>query len=1002
MHVNRVEIDRRLSRVVSERLLPAVYRSLVPLTVRRFDVPGEPISVTEALAAEYAPSKVGERWGPAWGTTWFELAADVPDEWAGEIVEGVVDLGFDRDVPGFAVEGLVYRPDGTAIKGLHPFNRWFPVDSQATSVRVLVEAAANPSIVFRLPTQAGDLETASIDTLYTLRQADLGVVDVTVRELVADLDVLSQLADQLPDDEPRAAQIRAGLSEALDAVSLSDISGTAARAREILAPLLTRPAHASAHQISAVGHAHIDSAWLWPLRETVRKVARTCANVTQLMDDHPDLVFVMSQAQHLAWLEDSHPDLFARVEKKIAAGQFVPVGGMWVEADTNMPGGEAMARQLIHGKRYYRERFGIDTQEVWLPDSFGYSAGLPQLIALSGSRWFMTQKLSWNRTNRFPHHTFWWEGIDGTRIFTHFPPVDTYNSDLSGAELAHASRRFADKAHANHSLAPFGWGDGGGGPTREMVGRAYRTRDLEGSPRVRMASPSVFFADAEAENARVPVWCGELYLEIHRGTYTSHAKLKQGNRRSEHLLREAELWATTAAIRTGAEYPYNQLDRLWKTVLLHQFHDILPGSSIAWVNREARESYRTVTAELEKLINETLKIITSTDSGERADLLCNAAPFLRSGVPALGCGAPTVELRPSSVQQAGNGYVLDNGRIRAEIDGQGLITSLVDATTGRDAIAPGGYGNLLQVHPDLPNDWDAWDLDGFYRNTRIDLTAVEEMKVVTMPGGVAGLELRRRHGLSTFTHLISLSPGSMALEIQLDADWRERETFLKASFDLDVRAEVSSSETQFGHVNRPTHDNTSWDAAKFEICAHRFIHLAEPGYGVAVVNDSTYGHDVTRAVRDDGGTTTTLRLSLLRAPRWPDPETDQGDHRLRYWLVPAAKIMDAVREGYAINLPARTVVGGKSVSPLIMVDSADVVVECVKLAEDRSGDVVVRIYAASGGRAASTVRADFQATSVESVDLLERPLDIGQSWPDPTATVVDFRPFQIVTLRYHR
>ena len=517
---------------------------------------------------------------------------------------------------------------------------------------------------------------------------------------------------------------------------------------------------------------------------------------------------------------------------------------------------------------------------------------------------------------------------------------------------------------------------------------------------MRMASPSVFFADAEAENARVPVWCGELYLEIHRGTYTSHAKLKQGNRRSEHLLREAELWAATATIRSGAEYPYDQLDNLWKAVLLHQFHDILPGSSIAWVNREARQSYRTITAHLEELINETLKIITSTGSGEGTELLCNAAPFTRSGVPALGCGAPTVELRPASVQQAGNGYVLDNGRIRAEIDGQGLITSLVDATTGRDAIALGGYGNLLQVHPDLPNDWDAWDLDGFYRNTRIDLTTVEEMRVVTMPGGVAGLEVRRRHGLSTFTHLISLSPGSMALEIQLDADWRERETFLRPSFDLDVRAEVSSSETQFGHVNRPTHDNTSWDAAKFEICAHRFVHLAEPGYGVAVVNDSTYGHDVTRAIRDDGGTTTTLRLSLLRAPRWPDPETDQGDHRLRYWLLPGAKIMDAVREGYAINLPVRTVVGGESVSPLIMVDSGDVVVECVKLAEDRSGDVVVRLYAASGGRATATVRADFPTEAVESVDLLERPLDIGQSWPDPAAAVVNFRPFQIVTLRY--
>jgi alpha-mannosidase len=260
----------------------------------------------------------------------------------------------------------------------------------------------------------------------------------------------------------------------------------------------------------------------------------------------------------------------------------------------------------------------------------------------------------------------------------------------------------------------------------------------------------------------------------------------------------------------------------------------------------------------------------------------------------------------------------------------------------------------------------------------------------------------RRYGDSTFSHLITLAPGAAALEIQLDVDWQERETFLKAAFELDVRAEVSSSETQFGHVNRATHDNTSWDAAKFEICAHRFVHLAEPGYGVAVVNDSTYGHDVTRTVRDDGGTTTTLRLSLLRAPRWPDPETDQGQHRLRYALVPGATIGDAVREGYAINLPVRIREAEGPVAPLVLVDSADVVVESVKLAEDRSGDVVVRLYAATGGRARTTVRADFTASAVESVDLLERPLDIGQTWDDPAAALVDFRAFQIVTLRYRR
>ncbi len=998
--------------------MPAIYRAAVPLHIRRWDAPGEPVAVAEAMAADYRPAAVGEVWGPAWGTTWFELSADVPPDWAHSVVEGVVDLGFQRGHPGFAAEGLVYRPDGTAVKGLHPFNRWFPVEAGTSQVRVFVEAAANPEITMRVPSQIGDVETASTEPIYLLGQADLAVVDLEVRALVADLDVLGRLAAVLPSTEPRAAQIWAAVSDALDAIDLHDISGTAAAARAVLAPELAKPANASAHQISAVGHAHIDSAWLWPLRETVRKVARTCSNVTQLMDDHPELVFAMSQAQQLAWIEEARPEVFALVKEKVEAGQFVPVGGMWVESDTNMPGGEAMARQFIHGKRYFAETFGIDTQEVWLPDSFGYSAALPQLIALSGSKYFLTQKISWNKTNLFPHHTFWWEGIDGTRIFTHFPPIDTYNSDLSAGELALASRQFADKARANHSLAPFGWGDGGGGPTREMLERARRSADLEGSPQVTIETPASFFARAEADYPQAPVWWGELYLEIHRGTYTSHALIKQGNRRSEHLLREAELWATTAAVRGGYEYPYQALDRLWKTVLLHQFHDILPGSSIAWVNREARDTYRAVAAELQELIADAVDAagsdrtrLTNGGAAEDRQWIFNAAPFARAGIPALGSAPspdPTsanqsgAEQSRAVLEQVGDRYVLDNGRVRAELDADGLIRSVVDAATGRDAIAPGGAGNLLQVHPDLPNDWDAWDVDSFYRNTRTDLVHAETVEIAELSGGVAGVRTVHRHGSSTFTSLITLAPDAAALEIQLDVDWQERETLLKAAFELDVRAEVSSSETQFGHVNRATHDNTSWDAAKFEICAHRFVHLAEPGYGVAVVNDSTYGHDVTRSVRPDGGTTTTLRLSLLRAPRWPDPETDQGQHRLRYAMVPGADIRDAVREGYAINLPLRAVPAGTVVSPLVTVDSADVVVEAVKMAEDRSGDVVVRLYAATGGRARATVRSGFDSSAVDSVDLLERPLDIGQSWDDPSSVAVDFRPFQIVTLRYRR
>ncbi len=348
-----------------------------------------------------------------------------------------------------------------------------------------------------------------------------------------------------------------------------------------------------------MGHAHIDSAWLWPLRETVRKVARTASNMTALLEDEPEFVFAMSQAQQYAWLKEHRPEVYAKVKKAVADGRFVPAGGMWVESDTNMPGSEAMARQFVHGKRFFLEEFGVENDEAWLPDTFGFAAGLPQIIRAAGAKWLLTQKISWSQINAFPHHTFRWEGIDGTRIFTHFPPVDTYNCQMAGREIAHAARNFKDKGVARHSLAPTGWGDGGGGTTREMIAKARRLRDLDGSPVVVWEKPAEFFAKAEAEYPQAPVWVGELYLELHRATLTSQAKTKRGNRRSEQLLREAELWSATAAVAAGHPYPYAALDRIWKTVLLHQFHDILPGSSIAWVHREAERTYAAVAAELE-------------------------------------------------------------------------------------------------------------------------------------------------------------------------------------------------------------------------------------------------------------------------------------------------------------------------------------------------------------------------------------------------------------------
>ncbi|MDF5757081.1 glycoside hydrolase family 38 C-terminal domain-containing protein [Spongiactinospora sp. TRM90649] len=999
MHDDRALVEARLERALRERVRPAVHARAVPLGVSVWHAPGEPVPFAHAAGQDYAPAAVGDAWGPPWGTSWFRLTGRVPAEWAGKTVEAVVDLGFDAGLPGFQCEGLGHTADGEPVKGLHPRNAWLPVAAEALGgeeVLFLVEAAANPLIgMIGGPTPLGDKATAGTAPLYRLARADLAVFDREVWELVQDLEVLDGLMRTLGEHEPRRHEILRAAERALDALDLQDVSGTATAVRDRLGAVLAAPAHAAAHRISAVGHAHIDSAWLWPQRETVRKVARTAANVTHLMTDDPGLRFAMSQAQQLAWIKEHHPPVYERVKRQVAAGRFIPTGGMWVESDTNMPGGEALARQFTHGKRFFAEEFGIDTRDVWLPDSFGYSAALPQIIKLSGSRWFLTQKISWNQTNRFPHHTFWWEGIDGSRVFTHFPPIDTYNSELSGAELARAARNYAEKGRGTRSLAPFGHGDGGGGPTREMLARARRTRDLEGSPKVRVESPGEFFAAAEAEYPDPPVWAGELYLELHRGTYTSQARTKQGNRRSEHLLREAELWCASAAVAGLADYPYDDLDRIWKRVLLHQFHDILPGSSIAWVHREAEEAYAEITAELDDLVAAAQRALAG--EGDRA-VVFNGSPYPRRGVPAFGAAAGPAEPGSGIRTARDDGtFVLDNGLLRAEIDMDGLIASLVDLTAGRQMLPPGTRGNLLQLHPDLPNMWDAWDVDGFYRNTVTDLTAAEEVAAE----GPDAVRVVRAFGASRIRQTLRLRPGSRRLDVEADVDWRETEKILKAAFPIDVHTDRSTSEIQYGHVHRPSHVNTSWDAARFEICAHRWVHVGEPGYGVAVVNDSTYGHDVTRHARPGGGTSSTVRLSLLRAPRFPDPRTDQGRHVLRYAVAPGASIADAVREGYDMNLPLREVAGDRDVPPLVAVEGSGVVAEAVKLADDRSGDLVVRLYECLGGRAEATLTSAVPVAEVIETDLLERPLPEGRR-PAPAEIRLRLRPFEIVTLRLRR
>lgn len=1001
MHDDTSLTTGRVTRVLQERVLPAIYSDSIPLEVSWHELPGEPIAPAEALALNYTPTAVGTQWGAAWGTTWFHLQGQVPAEWAGRRIEAVIDLGFDVNMTGFQCEGLIYRPDGITIKALNPRNQWVPIAESAAgneSVDLYLEAASNPVLLDHhpfLPTEQGDILTSSSSKLYTLRRVDLAVFEPVVQDLALDLEVLLDLQEQLP-QSPRKMQILQALDNALDVLDLQSITATAQAARDELASVLAAPAEHSAHQISAIGHSHIDSAWLWPLRETIRKVSRTASSMVELLGDEPDFLYGMSSAQQYKWLKSHRPEVWDRVKQAVADERFLPLGGMWVESDTVMPSGESLVRQFLYGQKFFRDEFGVTSKGVWLPDSFGYSPALPQLMRRAGFEWFFTQKISWNQQNKFPHHSFAWEGIDGSRIFSHFPSMDTYNSQLSGEEVAKAARQFREARVTNNSIAPVGWGDGGGGTTREMAGKAKRLANLEGSAQVRWEHPNDFFDRAKKELPNPPVWVGELYLELHRATLTSQHQTKQGNRRTEQLLVEAELWATTATLYTGADYPYEQLDELWETVLLHQFHDILPGTSIAWVHREVVDRYAQVIEQAEALILAAQQQLTGSGS---TSITFNGAAFTRNAV-AFGQAKSLQIVQDDSVQvsEADGGYVLDNGVVQISINAQGLITSAIDLATGRESIAAGQEANLLQLHQDFPNMWDAWDVDKYYRNQVTDLREVDSLELSTTPSGAKLITVTRSFSQSKLVQELSLAPGSNTLHISQSTDWHEAEKFLKVAFPIDVRAEQTIAETQFGYHKRVTHVNTSWEAAKFETSMHRFVLAEEPGFGVGLINDSIYGFDVTRDAKD-AQVTTTVRLSLLRAPRFPDPHTDQGIQTHRYGLVIGADIAGVTEAGALLNSDERVVLGAQEVSPLVSISGDGLVVSSVKLAADRSGDLVVRVYESLGRRAHGELKINAQLGSASTASLLEDPLDDGAIELSEGSLQLALGPFEVRTVR---
>ncbi|MFK3677613.1 alpha-mannosidase [Microbacterium sp. NPDC090218] len=992
----------RVKRVLEERIRPAIHSASVPLDVEIHELPGEPIAASEGLALDYAPAAAGAPWGPAWGTTWFKLTGRVPAEWTGRRVEALIDLGFDVNMTGFQCEALAYRPGDTGVdpipvKSINPRNQWVPITETAAGdepVELYLEAASNPVLLDYhpfLPTQEGDILTSSKEPLYRARRMDLAVFEQEVFDLSLDLEVLFELQAELPATSPRRMRILQAMDDALDVLDLQRIVATAPDARARLADVLAAPAEASAHRISAVGHAHIDSAWLWPVRETIRKVARTTSSMTALLEEQPEFEYGMSSAQQYAWIKEHRPEVWERVKAAVAEGRFLPLGGMWVESDTVMPTGESLVRQFSHGQRFFEREFGIRSKGVWLPDSFGYSPALPQLMRRAGFEWFFTQKISWNQQNVFPHHSFLWEGIDGSQVFTHFPSMDTYNSQLSGMEVAKASRQFKENRVSSRSIAPVGWGDGGGGTTREMTGKAERLRDLEGSAQVVWEHPDVFFDAAKAELPHPAVWVGELYLELHRGTLTSQHATKALHRWAEHALIEAELWAATDAVRTGAAYPQAEFDRLWQAVLLHEFHDILPGTSIAWVHREAVTVLTDVLSDAEDIADAARRSLAG--EGDRALLF---EPTSVGRGRALGAAFVSEATGAAvSLTEEDGAWRLENELVSVRVSAEGLIVSAVDKATGREAVAAGRAANLFQLHQDFPNMWDAWDIDRYYRNSVEDLTAVTSIEASVI-GGVAQIVVVRPFSESTIEQTIVLAPDSRTVLLRNEIDWHETEKLLKLAFPLDVQAAHTEAETQFGYQSRVTHTNTSWEAAKFETSMHRFVLVREQDFGVALVNDSIYGYDTSREVSDDA-VTTTVRLSLLRAPRFPDPDTDHGHHQIEVGFVIGADALIATAEGIRINSLPTLVRGAREIEPLVSVQGEGIVVSAVKLADDGSGDVIVRVYEAIGRRVVGRLTVGFEHREVREVSLIEDDIDDARVGGE-----LSLRPFEVRTLRIVR
>ena len=997
---------QRARRLLDQRVQPCVTHSSLSFEVFASEELFETVSYEKAIALSLSPFAIGTRWGKAWHTVWFKLVATVPANLAGQPLVAAIDLGFNGRGDGFQVEGLAYR-HGKIVQAVQPDRRLVHLGSSAVGevIELWVEAAATPIIAGHAfgygPTPLGDPATSGNAPLYQLRRAELAVFDQGVHDLAVALHTAIDLTIDLEESSSQRARMFAALERAGNALNVNAVSETASSALAELKAVLAGESRGTSHHIVAAGHAHLDTAWLWPIRETRRKAVRTFANAVDLLKKNPDAVFSHSQAQHYAWVRDEAPEIFAEVVELVKAGQWEPVGGMWVETDLNLPVGESLLRQMVHGQRAFDSWFGTRCDGAFLPDDFGYPGTLPQIVQHGGGRWFFTQKLSWNETNKFPHHTFWWEGIDGTRVFTHFSPVDTYNALLTPSQLRFAEKNFADHVGATRSLVLYGHGDGGGGPTQTMIDRGRWANNLEGVPQVSFGTIRKFFADAENEYGdQAQTWVGEMYFEKHRGTYSSQLGTKQGNRNSERLLHELEIWS--AAVGQHVD----DIDGLWKRVLTQQFHDIIPGSSIAWVHDDAETEHAAVASEIVQHLDTVLSPRT-----DGSTWLLNPAPVAISGVVDID-GQPRwvevpatsgtqyflsdlpVQVSPVVCDQTNDHLAVTNGRIRVCWNLLGEMVQLLDCQTGRSLMGDNRVSSFV-LRQDTPAEYDAWDIDLADANSpaipvkNVGAPRIESQSDLRV---VVVADFATTH--SKFRVRWSLTAGSSRLDIALDADWNESEYRLQMNLPTDVLAREATCGTQFGHVRRPRHHNTSWDVAKFEVCAHRYVHVGEPGCGIAILADGPRGYDIRGNA---------LALTLLRSPKFPDPQADMGRQRVEWSLYVdqcPGDVEGIEIESALVAHPYRLITGTPiAISAGIRLDARGALISVIKPADDGSGDLVVRLWETRGASTSGTLSISRPAATAVLCNALEEPLSPEIISVKDGIVDIELAPFQIQTLR---